>query len=177
MVLFDVTQPVSVSLTRERRGKERRTHLLTVAAAVVETVQAPPAVVFLHALQCQIPTAVRLTESCLREEGGRVSFRRLVRFDVPAPWLHRPQRRHRSVAASCPQVQRFDASSPELDPPAFLDISPPLLLLHRQAPHSRRTKGGGKVDEPCRRRCSCRKRIRSVHKINGEGKRGERTCR
>lgn len=35
----------------------------TVAAAVVETVHAPPAVVFLHALQCQIPTAVRLTES------------------------------------------------------------------------------------------------------------------
>lgn len=38
-------------------------HLRTVAAAVVETVQAPPAVVFLQALQCQIPTAVRLTES------------------------------------------------------------------------------------------------------------------
>ena len=38
-------------------------YLRTVAAAVVETVQAPPAVVFLQALQCQIPTAVRLTES------------------------------------------------------------------------------------------------------------------
>lgn len=38
--------------------------LRTVAAAVVDTVQAPPAVVFLQALQYQIPTAVRFTESC-----------------------------------------------------------------------------------------------------------------
>lgn len=48
---------------RQGAGREGRAHLRTVAAAVVETVQAPPAVVFLHALQCQIPTAVRLTES------------------------------------------------------------------------------------------------------------------
>lgn len=46
-----------------RGRRARNAHLRTVAAAVVETVQAPPAVVFLHALQCQIPTAVRLTES------------------------------------------------------------------------------------------------------------------
>jgi hypothetical protein len=39
------------------------THLRTVAAAVVETVHAPPAIVFLQALQCQIPTAVLFTES------------------------------------------------------------------------------------------------------------------
>ena len=39
------------------------THLRTVAAAVVETVHAPPATVFLQALHSQIPTAVRLTES------------------------------------------------------------------------------------------------------------------
>ena len=39
------------------------THLRTVAAVVVETDQAPPAIVFLHAEQCQIPTAVLLTES------------------------------------------------------------------------------------------------------------------
>ena len=39
-------------------------HLRTVAAAVVATVQAPPAIVFLHERQCQMPTAVRLTESC-----------------------------------------------------------------------------------------------------------------
>ncbi len=39
------------------------THLRTVAAAVVVTVHAPPAIVFLHALQCQIPTAVLFTES------------------------------------------------------------------------------------------------------------------
>ena len=54
---------------------ENSAHLRTVAAAVVETVQAPPAVVFLHALQCQIPTAVRLTESLPQkvhlERGGR----------------------------------------------------------------------------------------------------------
>jgi hypothetical protein len=40
-----------------------KTYLRTVAAVVVETVQAPPAIVFLHAEQCQIPTAVLLTES------------------------------------------------------------------------------------------------------------------
>lgn len=44
------------------------TDLRTVAAAVVETVQAPPAVVFLQALQCQMPTAVRLTASCERSQ-------------------------------------------------------------------------------------------------------------
>ena len=38
-------------------------YLGPVAAVVVETDQAPPAVVFLHAEQCQIPTAVLLTES------------------------------------------------------------------------------------------------------------------
>lgn len=41
----------------------RRTVLRTVAAAVVVTVQAPPAMTFLHELQFQMPTAVRLTES------------------------------------------------------------------------------------------------------------------
>ena len=40
-----------------------KTYLRTVAAVVVETDQAPPAIVFLHAEQCQIPTAVLLTES------------------------------------------------------------------------------------------------------------------
>ena len=40
------------------------THLRTVAAAVVETVHAPPAITFLHELHFQIPTAWRFTESC-----------------------------------------------------------------------------------------------------------------
>lgn len=40
-----------------------KTYLRTVAAVVVETDQAPPAIVFLHDEQCQIPTAVLLTES------------------------------------------------------------------------------------------------------------------
>ena len=40
-------------------------YLRTVAAVVVETDHAPPAIVFLHAEQCQIPTAVLLTESYL----------------------------------------------------------------------------------------------------------------
>lgn len=62
---------------RARRNEgERGTDLRTVAAAVVETVQAPPAVVFLQALQCQIPTAVRLTESCQRHHPPRVSVLR-----------------------------------------------------------------------------------------------------
>jgi len=43
--------------------KMRHAHLRTVAAAVVETVHAPPAMTFLQALHFQIPTAVRLTES------------------------------------------------------------------------------------------------------------------
>lgn len=42
------------------------THLRTVAAAVVETVHAPPAMTFLQELHFQIPTAWRLTESCVR---------------------------------------------------------------------------------------------------------------
>jgi hypothetical protein len=41
---------------------------LTVAAAVVPTVHAPPAIVFLHPLQCQIPTAVLFTESFPQNE-------------------------------------------------------------------------------------------------------------
>src|SRR5271169_4792374 len=40
-----------------------QTYLRTVAAAVVVTDHAPPAIVFLHARQCQMPTAVLLTES------------------------------------------------------------------------------------------------------------------
>lgn len=39
------------------------THLRTVAAAVVETVHAPPAMTFLQDEQFQIPTADRLTVS------------------------------------------------------------------------------------------------------------------
>jgi len=44
-----------------------------VAAAVVDTVHAPPAIVFLHDLQCQMPTAVRFTESC---DGLRIAAQR-----------------------------------------------------------------------------------------------------
>jgi hypothetical protein len=44
-------------------------YLRTVAAAVVETVQAPPAITFLHARHFQIPTAVLLTESCTKANG------------------------------------------------------------------------------------------------------------
>ena len=42
------------------------TDLRTVAAAVVETVHAPPAMTFLHELLFQIPTAWRFTESYTR---------------------------------------------------------------------------------------------------------------
>lgn len=38
-------------------GDEDKTHLRTVAAAVVETVHAPPAMTFRQALHFQIPTA------------------------------------------------------------------------------------------------------------------------
>jgi len=44
-------------------SRNRRTVLRTVAAAVVETVHAPPAITFLHEWQFQMPTAVRFTES------------------------------------------------------------------------------------------------------------------
>ena len=40
------------------------THLRTVAAEVVETVHAPPAMTFLHEEQFQIPTFVLFTVSC-----------------------------------------------------------------------------------------------------------------
>lgn len=44
-------------------SRNRRTVLRTVAAAVVETVHAPPAITFLHDPQFQMPTAVLFTES------------------------------------------------------------------------------------------------------------------
>jgi len=47
-------------------SRSRRTVLRTVAAAVVETVQAPPAMTFLHDLHFQMPTASRLTTPCLK---------------------------------------------------------------------------------------------------------------
>lgn len=46
-----------------RNSARRRTVLRTVAAAVVDTVQAPPAITLRQDLQSQIPTADRLTVS------------------------------------------------------------------------------------------------------------------
>lgn len=46
-------------------------YLRTVAAAVVETVQAPPATVFLQALQFQMPTACRFTESYINQSTNK----------------------------------------------------------------------------------------------------------
>ena len=43
-------------------SRRRRMALLTVTAAVVEWVQAPPAIVLRHPLQCQIPTTWRANE-------------------------------------------------------------------------------------------------------------------
>lgn len=40
-----------------KEGLKRRAYLRTVAAAVVDTVHAPPAIDFLHAEQFQMPTA------------------------------------------------------------------------------------------------------------------------
>jgi hypothetical protein len=45
------------------------TYLRTVAAAVVETVHAPPAMTFLHDPQFHIPTAVLFTESYQSQMG------------------------------------------------------------------------------------------------------------
>jgi len=45
------------------RSRRRRIVLRTVAAAVVDTVHAPPAMTFLHAEQFQMPTARRFTLS------------------------------------------------------------------------------------------------------------------
>jgi len=44
-------------------SRRRRIVLRIVVPAGVETVQAPPAMTFLHALHFQMPTAVRFTES------------------------------------------------------------------------------------------------------------------
>jgi hypothetical protein len=61
-------------------AKKCLTHLRTVAAAVVDTVHAPPAIVFLHALQFQMPTAERFTlsyaESCSVRADAHVRKRR-----------------------------------------------------------------------------------------------------
>lgn len=46
------------------KNSPKTAHLRTVAADVVETVHAPPAITFLHEEQFQIPTAVRFTVSC-----------------------------------------------------------------------------------------------------------------
>lgn len=56
----DGAEEPSISANAIRLGAA---HLRTVAAAVVETVQAPPAMTFLHALQPQMPTADRFTVS------------------------------------------------------------------------------------------------------------------
>lgn len=49
--------------TSTERGQMDETDLLTVAAAVVDTVQAPPAMTLRQDRQSQIPTADRLTVS------------------------------------------------------------------------------------------------------------------
>jgi hypothetical protein len=46
-----------------KAGHKRETDLRTVAAAVVDTVHAPPAMTFLHAEHFQMPTAWRFTLS------------------------------------------------------------------------------------------------------------------
>jgi hypothetical protein len=46
-----------------KEGLNRRAYLRTVAAAVVDSVHAPPAIDFLHAEQFQMPTARRFTVS------------------------------------------------------------------------------------------------------------------
>lgn len=54
---------LSIDVRRANSSQAEMTHLRTVAAAVVETVHAPPAMTFLHELHFQIPTAWRFTES------------------------------------------------------------------------------------------------------------------
>ena len=66
LCLADLTQ------TTDRAAVSRilwsGTYLRTVAAAVVFIDQAPPATTFLHALQSQIPTALRFTVSLPQNE-------------------------------------------------------------------------------------------------------------
>ena len=76
MIREQLTTPYASVISRNRRTvlvtvsasfrctRERNTHLRTVAAAVVDTVQAPPAITFLHDPHFQMPTAWRFTESC-----------------------------------------------------------------------------------------------------------------
>ena len=60
------------ALITQRRAK-KITNLRTVAAAVVDTVHAPPAMTFLHAEQFQMPTACRFTLSCKEENLTRAA--------------------------------------------------------------------------------------------------------
>ena len=70
LCLSQFTQPTNRAKVKirikvcHRKIQKKKAYLRTVAAAVVETVHAPPAMTFLHAPQFQIPTAVLLTESC-----------------------------------------------------------------------------------------------------------------
>jgi hypothetical protein len=68
LCLGDFSQPTNSAadgykLRSARATKIMVTYLRTVAAAVVDTVHAPPAITFLHEPQFQMPTAVRFTES------------------------------------------------------------------------------------------------------------------
>jgi hypothetical protein len=60
------------ALITQRRAK-KITNLRTVAAAVVDTVHAPPAMTFLHAEQFQMPTAFRFTLSCKNKKKDQSS--------------------------------------------------------------------------------------------------------
>jgi len=68
-----------------RKSNTQDTYLRTVAAAVVDTVQAPPAMIFLHALHFQIPTAVLFTESCIPRKTVNILGLRPIKGNYTLP--------------------------------------------------------------------------------------------
>jgi len=66
-IVLEKEREASSAPITQRRVK-RVSDLRTVAAAVVETVHAPPAMTFLHAEQFQMPTARRFTLSCIHKK-------------------------------------------------------------------------------------------------------------
>jgi hypothetical protein len=75
----------AVSIPLPRLNHYTLPHLRTVTAAVVLTVQAPPAITFLHALHSQIPTFVRCKDKSEESAAALVSIQyRIAHLDTVA---------------------------------------------------------------------------------------------
>jgi hypothetical protein len=80
----------------------------------------------------------------------------------------------------CLHNSRFDAPSSEVDPPDFLDISPPLRLLLRCSTSENRTVAVGRMGKTANlaaEGAAVGSKSGQFLLVSKDGKRGERTCR